>query len=462
MTISHHYDLEIPEGAPRRLAIGWLSLALGSLVMGGVLTILIVLSRTPGIQMIVPWIDFFHTAIVVHVDLTVLVWFLAFAGVLWSLNSGHHGAGLGWGALWLCIAGAAIFAASPFLGAGDPLMNNYIPVLQNSIFFIGLGLFGGGFSLLVLRGLTYSRLTGSTGNDSVLRFGLYTGVLAAAVAIAALAASYVSMPETLSGQSYYELLFWGGGHVLQFTHTQLMLIVWLWLASASGVVSGLSPKVVLALLALGFAPVLFAPVIYFLYDVGSAEHLSAFTRLMEYGGGLAALPLGLAMAMGIIRAKRASLKRSPERVALICSIGLFAAGGVIGFLIRGVNVIIPAHYHGSIVAVTLAFMGLTYHLLPRLGFQMPSLRLARLQPALYGGGQLMHVLGLAWSGGYGVQRKTAGAAQGLHGVPEIAGMALMGLGGLIAVIGGLMFLVIVIKAMWPDRSLRRSASARMN
>lgn len=457
MTISYHYDIEIPEGAPRRLTIGWLSLALGSLVMGGVLTILIVLSRTPGIQEIVPWIDFFHTAIVVHVDLTVLVWFLAFAGVLWSLSGSHRGGRWGWWALWLCVAGAAIFAASPFLGAGDPLMNNYVPVLQNPIFFAGLGLFGVGFSLLVLRGLAYSRLRWDINNDGVLRFGLYTGLLAAVMAMTALGASYVLMPDTLSGQSYYELLFWGGGHVLQFTHTQLMLIVWLWLASVSGAALGLSPKVVLALLALGFAPVLLAPVIYFLYDVGSAEHLSAFTRLMEYGGGLAALPLGLAMTIGIIRAKRASPERSPERMALICSIGLFAAGGVIGFLIREVNVTIPAHYHGSIVAVTLAFMGLTYHLLPRLGFQMPSPRLARLQPALYGGGQLMHVLGLAWSGGYGVQRKTAGVAQGLHGVPEIAGMALMGLGGLIAVIGGLMFLVIVIKAMWLDRSVRRSA-----
>jgi cytochrome c oxidase subunit 1 len=37
-------------------------------------------------------------------------------------------------------------------------------------------------------------------------------------------------------------------------------------------------------------------------------------------------------------------------------------------MIRGVNVVIPAHYHGSIVGITLAFMGLAYVLLPRLGF----------------------------------------------------------------------------------------------
>jgi hypothetical protein len=64
------------------------------------------------------------------------------------------------------------------------------------------------------------------------------------------------------------------------------------------------------------------------------------------------------------------------------------------------------------------------------------------QPYIYGGGQLMHIIGLAWSGGYGVQRKTAGVAQGVDRLGEIAGMGLMGLGGLVSVIGGLLFLVV--------------------
>jgi hypothetical protein len=83
-------------------------------------------------------------------------------------------------------------------------------------------------------------------------------------------------------------------------------------------------------------------------------------------------------------------------------------------------------------------------------------RIAHVQPYVYGGGQLMHILGLAWSGGYGnIQRKTAGAAQGLDNLPEIAGMALMGLGGLVSIIGGLLFLVVAIRAIWmPGREKR--------
>jgi len=138
---------------------------------------------------------------------------------------------------------------------------------------------------------------------------------------------------------------------------------------------------------------------------------------------------------------------------LVASLVLFVAGGAIGAAIAGVNTVIPAHYHGSIVGVTLAFMGAAYLLLPRLGFEPPMARTARWQPWVYGGGQLMHILGLAVSGGYGnIQRKTAGAEQGLRDLPEIVGMGLMGLGGLVSVIGGILFVVVMIRAIWLRRA----------
>ena len=62
-------------------------------------------------------------------------------------------------------------------------------------------------------------------------------------------------------------------------------------------------------------------------------------------------------------------------------------------------------------------------------------------------GQLLHITGLVWSGGYGVQRKIAGADQVLSGIEQVAAMGLMGLGGLIAVIGGVLFLVVVGQSM---------------
>ncbi len=113
--------LEMPGERMRRLTIGWLLLALGSLVVGGLLTVVIVLSRTPYVQDIFPWVDLFHTALVVHVDLTVLVWFLGMAGVIWSINS-HSGCHrCGWVALLLCIAGAVSHFPVAVSGIEQPI-----------------------------------------------------------------------------------------------------------------------------------------------------------------------------------------------------------------------------------------------------------------------------------------------------------------------------------------------------
>jgi hypothetical protein len=66
---------------------------------------------------------------------------------------------------------------------------------------------------------------------------------------------------------------------------------------------------------------------------------------------------------------------------------------------------------------------------------------------LYGGGQLLHIIGLVWSGGYGVQRKVAGSDQVLRTTQEVIGMGVMGIGGLIAVIGGVLFIIVILRAM---------------
>jgi len=43
-----------------------------------------------------------------------------------------------------------------------------------------------------------------------------------------------------------------------------------------------------------------------------------------------------------------------------------------------------------------------------------------------------------------------GSAQGLDSLPEVIGMGMMGLGGLISIIGGILFLIVMLKSMWPD------------
>jgi hypothetical protein len=448
---SAEYQLRISSENVRKITTAWLMLGLASLVGAGIFSILLVLARTPVVQEMTPLIDFFRVALVVHVDLSVLIWLLSMAGVMWSLSSNRDLPNWDRFSFLLAAAGTAIVIISPFVGAADPLMNNYVPLLQHPVFYTGLGLFAAGIASHLLRSaMTRSGIREGLDGTAVLQFGSTLAALTTAVAIAAFIASWAGIPGGMSGQAYFEFLFWGGGHILQFTHTILMMVAWVVLAHASGCRFELTPRLTLTFLIIMALPIITVPFLYVAHDIVSPGHRLAFTELMKYGG-LSCLPLGLAVLVSLIKAGKTKRESGNEsrylRSALLSSMGLFAVGGALGFMISGLDIVIPAHYHGSTVGVTIAFMGLSYYLLPRLGFGAIPVRMASWQPYLYGGGQLMHIIGLAWSGGYGVQRKTAGLAQGVDRLGEVAGMGLMGLGGLISVIGGLLFLIVCYQSI---------------
>jgi hypothetical protein len=446
------YTLPVTDSSQRALARGWLGLGLAALVGSGLFSILLVLARTPGLNEGLPVADFFRVALVVHVDLSVLVWFAAMAGMLWSLNTSARGELWSWAALGLCAAGTLLMSLGAFVNPGRPIMANYIPLLEGPLFMAGLLIFGLGFAVQVLRSLLAApRLGGVIDGTRALRFGLGASAVSAAVALLAFGWSLAVVPRALEGAAYYEILFWGGGHALQFVWTLLMLVAWLWLAQACGARIPLSPRVALGLFALALASVFVTPYAYLAHDVATVEHRDLHTWAMRFGGGVAIFPIALAVLLALLPLRGLVDHARPLRAALVSSMALFVAGGVIGLLISGNNVKIPAHYHGCIVGVTLALMGVVYHLLPRLGYGRPQGRLAVLQPYLYGAGQLLHIVGLVWSGGYGVQRKVAGAEQVLRTPAEVAGMGLMGLGGLLAVAGGLLFIVVVWRAMRQGR-----------
>lgn len=438
------FRLDAAPGPGLRLARAFLWLGVAALIGSGLLAIVLVLSRTPGIAAVFPLRDLFRAALVVHVDLSVLIWFMAFASLLWSLAAGNRGLAWGWAGWSLAALGTAVMTLSPFLPDAQPLLNNYIPVLEQPAFLTGLSIAGAGFALAILRALVWGRAAAdSPGGPAALQHGVWLAAVAGALAWGALAWTWWKLPAG-SGVAYFEFLFWGPGHILQFQHALLALVAWFWLADALGARPRFSAQTTRRLFTLAALPLLAALAILALTPVGRGEQLSAFARLME-GGHLLMLPLLLAATATVPGAWRRP--GSPARSALLTSLLLFVTGGVLAFLIRGVNVVVPAHYHGSIVGITLGFMGVVYLLLPRLGFADPDSRMARWQPWVYGGGQLMHILGLAWSGGYGVQRKVAGAEQVLVSLPQKIGMGMMGMGGLIAVIGGVMFVWVCLRCM---------------
>jgi hypothetical protein len=415
-----------------------------ALIGSGLLAILLVLSRTPGIQDVFPLKGFFRAALVVHVDLSVAIWFMAFAAVIWSALGRAGSEWMGWGGFALAAAGTAVMTVSPFLPGADPVLNNYIPVLQQNVFYASLWICGAGFALAALRALITTWPRPFLG--APLQSGAFLGAVAAFLALAAFVWSWAVVPR-IEEKIYFEVLFWGGGHTLQFQHALLMVVAWLWIAADLGATI-VSPRALSAMFWIAALPLLVVPAIYFTIPAGELPHMELFAKLMIWGHPYMA-PLILVGFLSLLAMRKTAAHAAKS--AFIASFALFAVGGVLAYMIQGVNVVIPAHYHGSTVGVTLAFMGLAYVLLPQLGFGEVEGRMARWQPYVYGGGQLVHILGLAWSGGYGVQRKVAGAEQALTTLPQKIGMGMMGLGGLIAVIGGIMFVLVCLKLMLPRK-----------
>lgn len=197
-----HYALPVPTDARRTLARGWLWLGLIALIGSGLFSILLVLSRTPGLNGLFPVAEFFRVALVVHVDLSVLVWFIALAGLLWSLNGPVRGLFFGWLALALCAAGMVLMSLAPFIDSGQAVMANYIPMLDSATFTVGLLVFAAGATVLVLRGLFAAPKIGVAFDGSgALRFGLNASVVATAVALLAFAWAYAVLPRTSKPRS---------------------------------------------------------------------------------------------------------------------------------------------------------------------------------------------------------------------------------------------------------------------
>ncbi|MDX1916795.1 MAG: hypothetical protein SFT68_02290, partial [Rickettsiaceae bacterium] len=124
--------------------------------------------------------------------------------------------------------------------------------------------------------------------------------------------------------------------------------------------------------------------------------------------------------------------------SLFLSLILFSCGGVIAIFISGANAVIPAHYHGSIVGITIGFMGYIYNKTNQI-FSQINFKNALRQLYIYSFGQLIHILGLSASGGYGALRKTPGADLPLSAKISLS---FMGIGGLLAIVGGLIFVYI--------------------
>jgi cytochrome c oxidase subunit I len=423
----------------------WLLLGTTALAIAGLFSLVLVVARTPQLASLPFFTALFHQALVVHVDLSVLVWFLAIACLMWSLLT--TGNSMMEKAAQICFTlGMTAMTLSPLDTRGEALMSNYIPVIHSPLFFVGLALILCGTLLMLVRVFI---APASNIFEAPMRFALKSAAVITLIAIAAFFFSYSQMPSIIDGQQYYDLLFWGGGHVLQFTHVQITMICWLLLAKALVPEFDVYRKHLYILFTIGLIGAFLSPGVYLIYSIEEWQHRAFFTNLMITVNGIAPTVLALWILPGVWSFRM--LRRSHKRAlwsALLMSLILFIYGGVLGALIEGQNVVIPAHYHGSIVGITLAFMGAAYMLLPRFGYRdVAGWKLAYWQPIMYGVGQLMHISGLAYSGGYGVLRKTPGEVSEITASVKVA-LGFMGMGGLLAIAGGFMFVIVIGKSVF--------------
>lgn len=433
----------------RRLAAGWLLLALTALALSTAYAVLVVAARTPLLGRFFTSDDLFRSALVLHVGLAVVVWFLACAAGLWTLAAAGAASRWRWTALALAYAGVLAMMVPLFFGASAPVLANYVPVLDSPAFLLGLAWFLGGVALCGATSIgdLVSRLRAAQTEAWHVGAALSIGAMTIALGSFGASLAMAGLPANPAG---FEVLAWGPGHVLQFVHVLLLMSVWTVLGERA-LGEAVAPRRWLAgLLLLAAVPVLAAPVIYVVYPVDSADFRHAFTTLMAWGSWPAAALLAGRLLLQLARAGRAVWK-APRTLPLLLSILLFVLGCVFGALIRDDSTMVPAHYHGTVGAVTLAYMALGYQLLPAFGFGNIAGRLVRWQPTLYGIGLMILAGALAWSGWLGVPRKTLDVDVIIQYPAYFAAMGLAGLGGLLAVAGAALFVVNIVRILRAER-----------
>ncbi|MCR4297226.1 MAG: hypothetical protein NUV75_00525, partial [Gallionella sp.] len=301
MTLSGAVPADRTKEASRRLATAWFAFAVAALGVSTLFALLLIASRTPGVGALLPSHDFFYGALVLHVDLSAIVWVLAAGSALLALASPPRAMWTGWFALALGVAGAILMALGPLPGQVEVLKSNYVPVLRSGPFLTGLGLFAAAAALMALRAVVLLRPWQAEAGERPAMLAVYGAAWGVLLAAVTAGWGLVLIPDIFQPAAYFEHLFWGTGHILQLANMLFMLAAWLWLADAWGIAVPARRYWSRVVLFLGLLPLLAVPVLLFAYPPASAEFKTGFTELMRWGSWLAAVPLGLSLLWGLWR-----------------------------------------------------------------------------------------------------------------------------------------------------------------
>ncbi len=487
--------LQVHKPAERLITVNAVT-AVVFLTVGGILALLLALTRWEAVHLLPA--DWFYRLLTAH-GITMLVFWIVFfeaAGLYFGgavlLNGRLVTPRLGWVAFALMIIGALLTELMVFTGQADVMFTAYIPLKASPLFYLGYILFAVG--ALVAVYLFFASVVVAkqerrhVGSLPLVTYGLaVAGIIATFTlicgAIAFIPAFFWSLGilETYDPAAY-RLLFWGFGHSAQQINLAAMVAIWYALATLTVGAKPINEKLSRLAFLLYILFINLGSIHHLMVDPGlSVSYKIVNTSYLMYLAVLGSMIHAYSIPAAVEVAQRAKgftqglfgwLRRAPWGepgfAALVVSMVMFGfLGGVTG-VIQGMmqlNMMIHntlrvvGHFHATVVAgTTVAFMGLAYYVIPLImRRELISRRLASWQPYVYGSGLFLLIAGMMLSGDIGIPRRSWDiSAGGFASISDIT-LGLVGIGAIVAVVGGGMFVYIAVFSLLFGKDLRKQS-----
>jgi len=490
------------EAQAEKLMMANAFVAVVALLVGGLLAIGVVLTRWPavhwlaadtfymvltahGIDMLIFWIIFFEVAVLYFASSTLLRCRIATPKIAWA-------------AFALMVIGAVVNNVSVFQGGSSVMMTSYVPMMAHWSFYLGLILFAVGaliacfvfFGTLVVakREKTYE------GSVPLVTFGAITAAIIAVFTISS--GAIILIPTFLMAIGVisevdpliYRTIWWAFGHSSQQINVAAHISIWYAVAAIAFGAKPMSERVSRGAFLLYILFLQLASAHHLLADPGiSTEWKVVNTSYFMYFAVLASMIHALSIPGAMEVAQRARgydkglfewLRKAPWgnpvfSGVFISLVGFGFLGGITGVMMgtEQLNLLIhntiyvPGHFHATVViGTTLTFMSMTYFLIPVLfRREMINPGLAKIQPYLFGFAMYFFCLVMMGAGTLGVSRRHwdmafSGAALAYEwpGAAYLM-MGLVGVGGMVAIAGGAIYIYITVGSLLWGKKLDTGA-----
>jgi cytochrome c oxidase subunit 1 len=396
------------------------------------------------------------------------------------------------------VIGAVVNNVSVFQGGSSVMMTSYVPMMAHWSFYLGLILFAVGaliacfvfFGTLVVakREKTYE------GSVPLVTFGAITAAIIAVFTISS--GAIILIPTFLMAIGVitevdpliYRTIWWAFGHSSQQINVAAHISIWYAVAAIAFGAKPMSERVSRGAFLLYILFLQLASAHHLLADPGiSTEWKVVNTSYFMYFAVLASMIHALSIPGAMEVAQRARgydkglfewLRKAPWgnpvfSGVFISLVGFGFLGGITGVMMgtEQLNLLIhntiyvPGHFHATVViGTTLTFMSMTYFLIPVLfRREMINPGLAKIQPYLFGFAMYFFCLVMMGAGTLGVSRRHwdmafSGAALAYEwpGAAYLM-MGLVGVGGMVAIAGGAIYIYITVGSLLWGKKLDTGA-----